>query len=139
MISQQPLLKQPNFLRTREVKYPKCVLSTRHGGDNFLMEIMLQVSVFPSPVEAAKVCEDWRGEVPQHCAQHQAWQGQLPHGDHASGQCGYDIQALQKQVKFTRTGEVKYHNSVLSTRHGGDNFLMEIMLQVSETMISNPC
>jgi hypothetical protein len=52
---------------------------------------------------------------------------------------GVDLQPLLKQPKYVRTGEVKYPNSVLSTRHGGDNFLMEIMLQVSETLISNPC
>jgi hypothetical protein len=44
-----------------------------------------------------------------------------------------------KQPEFVRTGKVKYPNSVLSTRHGGDNFLMEIMLQVSETMIFSLC
>ncbi len=33
---------------------------------------------------------------------------------------------------------MKYPDSVLSTRHGGDNFLMEIMLQVSETKDIQP-
>jgi hypothetical protein len=102
----QPLLKQPKLVRTGEVKYPNSVLSTRHGGDNFLMEIMLQVS---------------ETMISSH---------------HASGECDYDIQSLLKHLKLVRTGEVKYPNSVLSTRHGRDNFLMEIMLQVSKTMIS---
>jgi hypothetical protein len=52
---------------------------------------------------------------------------------------GDDLQSLLKQPKYVRTGEVKYPDSVLSTRHGGDNFLMEIMLQVSKIMMSSPC
>jgi hypothetical protein len=44
---------------------------------------------------------------------------------------GQDLKPKSSQPKFVKNGEVKYPNRMLSNRHGGENFLMEVMLQVS--------